>query len=199
MKEFVFTRDGTRYQALQNELYTIAHKVEISLSRYEREQTRLKDIGVIDTDIDSEGEPPPELIKGLALDLYPNTIALLVGLSGSRKSYLALMAAGSMRNLGGNVSYWMNEGSKANMKGRYKAYKEEYPLDETGGYMTIVDSNELPLNLMDDESVTRFIDYMRPQNLSMLVIDALTGSYLGDENSNTDLAVLGRTKTLKMS
>lgn len=179
-----------RINAIDAEAETIKRIVDQKLKRYEREQSKQQELTLIDTDIDSDGEAPLQPIKGLAFEVYPKTLVMLVGMSAAGKSYLTLRLAGSMRETGGNVAYWLNEGSKTNMKGRYKAQKQVFGHNpDTAGNMVIMDNTQLPLNLSDD-SVTNFIEVMSQHEPALIVIDALTGSYVGDENSNTDLAIV---------
>jgi hypothetical protein len=173
----------------QEKLEIVTGKITRLIDRHERRQERRENSFV---DLDDITEDIPEPIPGLPFDVYPNSIVLIYGMSQNRKSYLALHLAARMAEHGENVVIYQNEGSKANTASRLKAWQAQYPDSPTNRSRTLklLDTDNISLDLSDNQSVDEFIDEMQEYSPSMIVIDALTGAYEGEENSNTDLRIV---------
>lgn len=180
---------GDKLERATDKLNLLASKIVRILDRHLRRLERQEESGV---DLDEITEDVPEPIEGLPFDIYPQSIVLMYGLSQQRKSYLALHLAARMAEKGQNVVIYQNEGSKANTAARLKAWQAEYTdsLTKRNKTLKLLDTDNIELNLSDDESVDNFIEEMQPYEPSMIVIDALTGAYEGEENSNSDLRIV---------
>ena len=141
------------------------------------------------------------LVKGL---VPADSMGMLFGASGAFKSFIALdfglhVSHGlnwcNRKTTEGNVVYVAAEGG-AGVYRRIKAWHEKRGLKVTENFNICI----TPLLLTVEEEIDRLTNAIRalPEPPSLVVIDTLSQTFSGDENSSTDIADYIRSMNTKL-
>jgi hypothetical protein len=183
-------RELRKAQSLKRQVDHYNKKITVANARKNRELARKKMHEDFQSDIDLNDDTGLKPADGLAFEMTSPGLVKIVGMSRNRKSHLAMHLAGTMRATGGNVLYWHNEGSPAMLVAKHKGWKKRYELPEDAGSMHVIPRDKFALKLTDDESISRFIEKYSSFAPSMIIIDALVGTYDGKQNDNDDMSVV---------
>ncbi len=134
-------------------------------------------------------------VKWLVKQLVPaDACGMLFGASGTFKSFIALdmalhiahaMRWCDKRTDGGGVVYVAAEGG-AGIYRRVRAWHQHHALSEPDNFHVCV----TPLLLAEEDQVSTLREAIAtlPQRPSLVVVDTLSQTFTGDENSSTDIA-----------